>query len=113
MVFQCGHCKTTFGKNKTLRQHVKVKHAGVDLLSRFWVGRKAKRSVPTRSVEDEHAPTADFGMRNLPLAVLVAECNCARYFRDTMNSGDYVSIIRGFDNPRVRHGSVTNPNPKP
>ena len=82
MVFQCAHCKATFGKNKTLRQHVKVKHAGVDLPPRLRVGRKAKRSVPTRSttttttttrsVEDEHAATAEFGTHNLLLAVLVA-----------------------------------------
>ena len=74
MEFQCVHCKKTFGKNKTLRKHVKVKHAGVDLPPPLRVGRKPKRSVPARSVEEKRPATAECGMHNLLLAaVLVAE----------------------------------------
>ena len=61
MAFQCSHCKSTFFKNKTLRQHVKAKHAGMDLPPRLPVGRKAKPSVPTWSGENEPAATAEFG----------------------------------------------------
>ena len=58
-----------------MRCHVKVKHAGMDLPPAFRVGRKPKRSVPTRSVEDERGATAEFGTHNLLVAVLVAEFN--------------------------------------
>jgi len=54
---------------------VKVMHAGVDLPPRLRVGRKPKRSVPTQSVEDECTVTAEFGMRNLLFALLVAQFN--------------------------------------
>ena len=64
-MFHCGYCKSFYLMNKTLRRHVKVKHAGVDLPPRLRVGRKPKRSVPTRSVEDECGATAEFGTHNL------------------------------------------------
>ena len=52
---------------------MKVKHAGMDLPPAFRVGRKPKRSVPTRSVEDERGATAEFGTDDLLVAALVAE----------------------------------------
>ena len=70
-MFECCHCKTIFGKNKSLRQHVKVKHAGMDLPPRLRVGRKRKSSVPTR----EPTATPEFGTHNLLCAVLVAQFN--------------------------------------
>jgi len=89
VAFQCGHCNATFGKNKNLRQHVKVKHAGKDLPPRLRVGRKAKRSVPTRSVEDEHAATAEFGTRNLHLAVFVAGCFFETHCSSSSSRNEY------------------------